>query len=105
MDRTGKLRWVFYDFPTDGTALRAAMVARSLPPQRYEPFINALFATQNHWAYATATCRSTLAGRQPAGMDRPAFDQAMADTHLRDWIVAREGRRKSAGTLMRRRAS
>ena len=40
----GKLRWVFYDFPTDVAALQAAMVARYLPPERYEPFIGTLFA-------------------------------------------------------------
>jgi protein-disulfide isomerase len=50
----GKLRWVFYDFPTDMTALQAAMVARYLPPERYEPFINALFASQGRWAYASS---------------------------------------------------
>src|SRR5690348_2149510 len=31
----GQLHWVYYDFPTDGAALLAAMVARSLPPERY----------------------------------------------------------------------
>ncbi len=29
----GRLRWVFYDFPTDMAALQAAMVARYLPPE------------------------------------------------------------------------
>ena len=32
---TGKLRWVFCDFPLDQVALTAAMVARYLPPERY----------------------------------------------------------------------
>ena len=49
---TGKVRWVFHDFPLDQVALTAAMVARYLPPDRYEPFINALFASQDRWAFA-----------------------------------------------------
>ena len=36
---TGKVRWVFHDFPLDQVALTAAMVAAHLPPDRYEPFI------------------------------------------------------------------
>nr|WP_267879943.1 thioredoxin domain-containing protein [Acetobacter papayae] len=34
---TGKIRYVFHDFPTDQTATIAAMVARALPVDRYEP--------------------------------------------------------------------
>ncbi len=41
---TGKVRWVFRDFPLDQVALTAAMVARALPPERYEPFVLALLA-------------------------------------------------------------
>ena len=48
---TGAVRWVFHDYPLDQLALTAAMVARYLPVDRYEPFINALFATQNRWAF------------------------------------------------------
>ena len=86
----GRLRWVYYDFPTDGAALLAAMVARSLPPERYEPFINALFASQGVWAFGTKNIADALWLRaSEAGMDRSMFDQAIADKHLRDWIVSR----------------
>ncbi len=43
----GPVRWVFHDYPLDQTALSAAMVARYLPVDRYEPFTEALFATQH----------------------------------------------------------
>jgi protein-disulfide isomerase len=86
----GRLRWVYYDFPTDGAALLAAMVARSLPPERYEPFINALFASQAAWAYGSKSIADALWLRaSDAGMDRGNFDKAIADTRLRDWIVSR----------------
>ena len=39
---TGKVRYVYRDFPLDQVALTAAMVARTLPAERYEPFVNAL---------------------------------------------------------------
>ena len=86
----GKLRWVFYDFPTDKAALLAAMVARYLPPERYERFIDTLFANQDRWVFGTGSVPDALwplAKRR--GMDRPTFDHALADTALQDWIVSR----------------
>jgi protein-disulfide isomerase len=86
----GRLRWVYYDFPTDGAALLAAMVARSLPPERYEPFINTLFASQAAWAYGSKSIADALwLQASDAGMDHGSFDKAIADKHLRDWIVSR----------------
>ena len=87
---TGKLHWVFYDFPTDIAALQAAMVARYLPPERYERFIDTLFAEQDRWVFGAGSVPDALwplAG--DAGMDRTTFDRALADDGLRDWIVDR----------------
>jgi protein-disulfide isomerase len=86
----GRLRWVFYDFPTDGTALHAAMVARYFSLDQYAPFINRLFGSQAVWAYQAANPTDALwLQASDAGMDRATFDHAIADTHLRDWIVSR----------------
>ncbi len=87
----GRVRWVFYDFPTDGVALQAAMVARTLPLDHYEPFINALFATQDRWAYgAGGDAQGALWNTaSQSGMDRATFEHAIADADLRDWIVGR----------------
>jgi protein-disulfide isomerase len=84
----GRLRWVFYDFPTDVAALQAAMVARYLPPEQYEPFIGTLFAQQDHWVFGAGSVSDTLwALAKDAGMDRATFERALADDGLRDWIV------------------
>ena len=83
----GKLRWIFHDFPTDMAALRAAMVARYLPPDRYEQFIATLFASQSRWAYAENGEGALWLLASDAGMDRATFDHAVIDTDLRDWIV------------------
>lgn len=86
---TGEVRWVFHDYPLDQVALTASMVARYLPVDRYEPFINALFASQNRWAFGRGTDPTDelwkIAGL--AGMSRQTFDKAIGDTALRDWIV------------------
>jgi protein-disulfide isomerase len=86
---TGKLRWVFRDFPLDQVALLAAMVARYLPPDRYEPFVMALFANQDRWAFAQGvnTTDELWKTAALAGMARATFDQAIADDALKTWIM------------------
>jgi len=86
----GRLRWVFYDFPTDKAALQAAMVARYLPVDRYPRFINALFANQDRWLFGAGSVADSLWPlASDAGMDRSAFDRALDDAGLQDWIVQR----------------
>jgi protein-disulfide isomerase len=85
----GKLRFVYRDFPLDQVALAAATVARYLPANRYYPFVNALFANQDRWAFARGVNSTDELWKMAAlaGMSRPTFDQAVADTDLRDWIL------------------
>jgi protein-disulfide isomerase len=89
---TGKLRWVFRDFPLDQVALLAAMVARYLPPDRYEPFVMALFANQDRWAFAQGVNPTDELWKTAAlaGMTRATFDQAIADTALKTWILQQQ---------------
>jgi protein-disulfide isomerase len=89
---SGKVRWVFHDYPLDQVALTASQVARYLPVDRYEPFVNALFASQMHWAFSRGNDPTEelwkIAGL--AGMSRQTFDKAIGDTGLRDWIVQQQ---------------
>jgi protein-disulfide isomerase len=89
---TGTVKWVYHDYPLDQVALTASMVARYLPVDRYEPFVNALFATQNRWAFNRDNNPTDelwkMAGL--AGMSRETFDKAIGDTGLRDWIVQQQ---------------
>lgn len=89
---TGKVRWVFHDFPLDQVALTAAMVARYLPVDRYEPFVNALFASQDRWAFARGVNSNDELAKMAAlaGMSRATFDKAVADTDLRNWILQQQ---------------
>ncbi len=89
---TGKIRWVFRDFPLDQVALTASMVAHYLPPDRYEPFIMALFASQDRWAFARGINTTDELWKMAAlaGMSKPTFDKAIHDTKLRDWILKQQ---------------
>jgi protein-disulfide isomerase len=89
---TGKLRFVYHDFPLDQVALTAAMVARAVTPERYEPFIAALFASQDRWAFARGADPILELGKLAAlaGVSQDTFNTTIADTGLRSWIIARQ---------------
>ena len=86
---TGKMRMVFQEFPLDRLALAASAVARSLPPDRYEPFVGALLASQARWAFARGVDNINELWKMAAlaGMSRATFDAAVADKALQDAIL------------------
>jgi protein-disulfide isomerase len=89
---TGKVHYIFHDFPLDQVALTAAMVARALPAERYEPFISALFSSQDRWAFAPGVNSTDELWKLAAlaGLSRATFDATVADTALRDAILAQQ---------------
>ncbi len=89
---TGKVRWVFHDYPLDQIALLAAQIARYLPVDRYEPFVSALLATQDRWAFARDANHTEEIWKTAglSGMSRATFDKAVADTDLKNWILKQQ---------------
>jgi protein-disulfide isomerase len=88
---TGRIRMVFHDFPLDKLALTAAVIARYLPAERYEPFIGALLSSQERWIYARPPSTPTdeiwkLAAL--AGLSRANFDAALADQATSNALLA-----------------
>jgi len=49
---TGKAKLVFRDFPLDGYALKASMMARCAPEDKYFPLISVIFNNQERWTKA-----------------------------------------------------
>jgi protein-disulfide isomerase len=88
----GKLRYVFRDFPLDRVALLGEMVARALPPDRYEPFLLAMFRTQDRWAFAQGVNSTEEIGKMAAlaGLPSDAFQKVIHDDKLRAWILAEQ---------------
>jgi len=84
---TGKVKLVLRDFPLDEPALRAAMIARCAPPERYYAFTDTFFASQEKWA-ATKEYRDALARLAKfGGMGKDEFDACLKNTALENRIV------------------
>lgn len=87
---TGRVRYVWRDFPLDQVALTAAMVARALPPDRYEPFITTLLSSQDRWAFARGVNSTEELAKYAAlaGLSRSTFNTTIGDADLKRAILA-----------------
>ena len=87
---TGRIRYVWRDYPLDQLALMGAMVAHALPPERYEPFVTALLSTQDRWAFARGVNPTEELAKMAAlaGMARPTFDATIRDDKLKQAVLA-----------------
>ena len=84
---TGKVKLVLRDYPLDEPALRAAMIARCAPPDRFYAYIDTFFGAQEKWVtahdYRDALARLVKLG----GMSRDEFDNCLKNTALENKIV------------------
>jgi protein-disulfide isomerase len=91
---TGKIKFVFREFPHNDAALAAFMVARCAPKEKYFPLMDVLFATQEDWL------KDPLAGltkiSQQAGMTKEQFDACLKNEAVAKQILEV---RKKAETL------
>jgi len=84
---TGKARLVMRDYPLDEPALRAAMIARCAPADKFYPFIDTLFGAQRQWVlskdYKAELARLALLG----GMSKKQFEECLANKAVEDKVL------------------
>lgn len=87
---TGKIRYVFHDFPMDNLGLIAAAVSRKLPETSYLPFIESLLSSQDYWAFGAdpKNIYSKLKSEAAlAGMNSQEFDTIVNDKEYLKTII------------------
>lgn len=84
---TGKARLIMSDFPLNGPALHAAMVARCLPADKYFDFTQLLFETQDQWAYSADYKKYLKQNAQLAGLSAQQFENCFASEPLRAGVL------------------
>lgn len=80
---TGKVRFVFREFPLDNLAAAASMLARCTGGDKAYPLISALFKTQDQWAFVRGNPVPELFKiAKQAGYTQEAFDKCLRDDEL-----------------------
>jgi protein-disulfide isomerase len=83
---TGKIRFIFREFPLNDAALAAFMIARSAPKEAYFPLMDIYFTTLETWAADPAKQLPEIA--KQAGIGKEKFDAIMQDKDLVKKIIA-----------------
>ncbi|MGH6989467.1 MAG: DsbA family protein [Stellaceae bacterium] len=84
---TGKVKLVYRDFPLDGYALKASMLARCAPDDRYFQFIESFFESQENWVTAADPTAALTEIARLGGMTADATKRCFADKKLEKAIV------------------
>ena len=85
---TGKVRFVFREFPFDDLALAAFMLARCAPEDKYFPMIEVLFEQQGTWADRSKNAREELFKiAQLAGFTSESFDTCLKNEQVAKGII------------------
>jgi protein-disulfide isomerase len=87
---TGKVRYVFREFPLDIKAAAGSMLARCIAkddPSKYFAVVDMLFKQQNDWVMKNTTETLTRIGKQ-AGLSQQQVEDCLKDQALLDKIEA-----------------
>jgi len=92
---TGKVRFIFREFPLDNLAAGASMLARCAGGDKTFPLIEALFEKQAEWAFGTGNPVPKLFElAKQAGFTQESFDKCLTDQKLLDNIT--NGRKRAS---------
>jgi protein-disulfide isomerase len=92
---TGKIRFVFREFPHNQPALAAFMLARCAPKDKYFPLIDMFFTQQDKWLAAPRDELFKIA--QLAGFTQESFDACLKNEEVAKGIIAVRDRAETFG--------
>ncbi len=84
---TGKIRFVYRDFPLNAPAAKAAALARCMPEQRFFPFVSSIFKTQQSWIMNENYEESLIKLAALAGVDPDRAQACLNDKGLETKIM------------------
>ena len=85
---TGKMRFVYREFPLDPLAAAGAMLARCTPGGNAEAMIGLLLDKQRNWAYSDNPVEGLQTLSKLAGFTQESFKACLGDQKLLDDITA-----------------
>lgn len=89
---TGKVYFIFREFPLDPVATAGFMLARCVPEDQYFTFVDALFKNQQVWAFTDDRIGGLTKMAKQAGLTQEKFEQCLTNQELLDgvnWVKER----------------
>lgn len=84
---TGKIRYVYRDFPLDRLALGAAMVARCAGRDSFFGYIDTFYAAQGQWSRASNPISALGNLARLGGMSQTKFEACLKDVGIQNEIL------------------
>ncbi len=85
---TGKVRFIFREFPLDAVAAAAFMLARCAPQDKYFGIVDTLFENQRTWAFTDNPYQSMLDFSKQIGFTQESFEECLTNQGLLDAVDA-----------------
>ncbi|TYC67637.1 DsbA family protein [Stappia sp. BW2] len=89
---TGKVRFIFREFPLDPVAAGAFMLARCAPADKYFEIVDIMFEQQRAWAFTDNPYQSMLDFSKQIGFTKESFEECLGNQDLLDAIEAVKNR-------------
>jgi protein-disulfide isomerase len=89
---TGKVYFVFREFPLDALATAAFMLARCGPKERYFPLVDLMFNRQAEWAFTDNPKQALLTFVRQAGFTEESFNACLSNREIQDGVLAVKSR-------------
>ena len=88
---TGKVRFIFREFPLDPLAAGASMLARCADKDKFYPMIETLFQQQRQWTVDKPIPKLMALAKQ-AGISEQTFNACLSDQKMLDAMQAEQKR-------------
>lgn len=85
---TGKVRFIFREFPLDPVAAAAFMLARCAPADKYFEIVDIMFEQQRNWAFTDNPYQSLLDFSKQIGFTQESFEECLTNQGLLDAVNA-----------------
>lgn len=79
---TGKVYYIFREFPLDPLAKSASALARCAPGDAYFPVVELLFEKQNDWAFVQDPLTALRGLMKQVGFSQESFDACLKDPKI-----------------------
>jgi protein-disulfide isomerase len=83
---TGKVFFIFREYPLDPLATSAFMLARCLPKEQFMPFVETLFHTQSSWAFTDNPADALFNIAKQAGFTQETFKACLTNQQILDGV-------------------